>query len=46
MDRSWSSDHESIQGHFDLVHPVPTGSQEHLGMPGNHQIDMPFKMAP
>ena len=26
--------------------PVPTGSQEYLGMTGNHQIDMPFKMVP
>ena len=40
-----TSDHESIQQYFDLVHPVLTGSQDHLGMPGNHQIDMPFKMA-
>ena len=40
------SDCESIQGHFDIMPPVPTGSQDHLGMPRNHQIDMPFEMAP
>ena len=46
MDRSSTSGNESIQGHFDLVHAVATGSQDHLVMPTNHQIDMPFKMAP
>ena len=46
MDRSLSSDRESIKGHFDLMHPVPTGSQDHLGMPRSHHIDMPFKMEP
>ena len=44
MDRSLTSDHESIQGHFALMHPAPTGSQDNLGMPRNHQIDMPFKI--
>ena len=28
MGRSWISDHESIQGHFALVHPVPMDSQD------------------
>ena len=46
MDRSLSSDRESIQGHFDLMHPVPTGSQDHLGMPRSHHIAMLSKMAP
>ena len=42
----WVSLEGHFQGYFDLMHPVPTGSQDHLGMPRNHQIDMPFKMAP
>ena len=46
MGRLSSSDHESIQGHFDLVNPVPTGSQDHLGMPRSHNIAMQSKMAP
>ena len=46
MDRSRTSDYESILGHFDLMHPVPTGSQDHLGMQRSQQIAMPFKMAP
>ena len=46
MDRSLFSDCESIQVHFDLVDPVPIGSQDHLGMPWIHHIDMPSKMAP
>ena len=46
MDRSGTSDCESILGHFDLMHPVPTGSHDHLSMPRNHQIDMPFEMVP
>ena len=31
---------------FDHMHPVPTGSQDHLGMPRSHHIVMPSKMAP
>ena len=46
MGRSGSSDCESIQGHFDLMHPVPTGSQDHLAMLRRHHIAMPSKMAP
>ena len=32
--------------HFDLMHPVPTGSQAHLGMLRSCHIAMPSKMAP
>ena len=28
------------------MHPVPTGIQDHLGMPRSHHIAMPSKMAP
>ena len=41
-----TSDRESIQAHFDLVHPVPIGSQDYLGMLRCHHIAMPSKMAP
>ena len=32
MGRLWISDHESIQGHFALVHSVPMDSKDHFRM--------------
>ena len=45
MGRLWISDHESTQGHFALVHPVPMDSQDHFRMIRSHNIAMPSKMA-
>ena len=45
MGTPWISDHESIQGHFALVHPVPMDSQDHFRMIRSHNIALPSKMA-
>ena len=46
MGRSWISDHESTQGHFALVYPVPMDSQDHFRMIRSHNIAMPSKWQP
>ena len=45
MGRLWISDHQSIQGHFALMHSVPMDSQDHFRMIRSHNIAMPSKMA-
>ena len=45
MGRLWISDHETIQGHFALMHPVSMDSQDHFRMIRSHNIAMPSKIA-